>query len=144
MKISSKARYGLKLCYALAESYGKCLSVTALAAETGATAAYLEQLAMLLKKGGLIGSERGAQGGYYLLKAPGETDIAEIFVALEGDVLTTECNTRDCRNYQCPTRSFFDVLHEEIEKLLKGMTLQTLLDGNRKRETENFCTEEQK
>ena len=133
MKISSKARYGLKACYALAENYGKCLSVSALAAETGATAPYLEQLMILLKKGGVIGSERGAQGGYYLLRSPGETDIARIFVALEGDVLTTECNTRDCRNFGCPTRSFFDILHDEMEKLLSGMTLQNLLDGNREK-----------
>lgn len=133
MKISSKARYGLKACYALAENYGKCLSVTALAGETGATVPYLEQLMILLKKGGLMGSERGAQGGYYLLKSPAETDIAEVFVALEGDVLTTECNTKDCQNFCCPTRSFFDILHDEIEKLLKGMTLQSLLDENRKK-----------
>lgn len=130
MKISSKARYGLKACYALAEHYGQCLPVSVLSAETGATVPYLEQLMILLKKGEVIGSERGAQGGYFLKKSPAETDIAEIFVALEGDVLTTECMSRDCQNFGCPTRSFFDILHEGIEKLLKGMTLQDLIDGN--------------
>ena len=138
MKISSKARYGLKACYALAERQGQCVPVSVLSAETGATVPYLEQLMILLKKGGVIGSERGAQGGYYLLKSPAETDIATIFVSLEGDVLTTECATRDCQNFGCPTRSFFDILHEKIETLLSGMSLQDLIDGNRaRREAQN-------
>lgn len=68
MKLSSKARYGLKACLALAENYNENqpLALPVFAEKAGVTEAYMEQIVILLKKADIVESVRGAGGGYYL------------------------------------------------------------------------------
>lgn len=70
MKLSSKARYGLKACLALAENYNENqpLALPVFAEKAGVTEAYMEQIVILLKKADIVESVRGAGGGYYLKK----------------------------------------------------------------------------
>lgn len=63
MKLSTRARYGLKAMVDLAERYGGgMVSTSALAALQGISDAYLEQLIAALRRAGLVVSVRGAQG----------------------------------------------------------------------------------
>lgn len=52
MKLSSKARYGLKACLALAENYNENqpLALPVFAEKAGVTEAYMEQIVILLKR----------------------------------------------------------------------------------------------
>ena len=60
MKLSTKAQYGLKACFDLAEAYGRGpLSIARLSELTLVSPAYLEQLVMPLKRVGLLRAERG-------------------------------------------------------------------------------------
>lgn len=71
MKLSTRARYGLKAMVDLAERYGGgMVSTSALAALQGISDAYLEQLIAALRRAGLVVSVRGAQGGYALSRPP--------------------------------------------------------------------------
>jgi Rrf2 family cysteine metabolism transcriptional repressor len=45
---------------------------------------YLEQILVILKKGGFVESFRGAQGGYALAKDPESIQIADVLEQLEG------------------------------------------------------------
>ena len=44
-----------------------------------------------LSTGGLLNSERGAQGGYSLSRDPKNISVAEIITAIEGPIALTEC-----------------------------------------------------
>ena len=69
MKLSTKGRYGLRAIIDLARySEEEPVSISSIAARQDISERYLEQLAALLKKAGLVKSIRGASGGYVLNK----------------------------------------------------------------------------
>lgn len=45
----------------------------------------------VLSQGGLLTSERGAQGGYRLQRTPAHISVADIITAIEGPIALTEC-----------------------------------------------------
>ena len=47
---------------------------------------YLEQIISTLKKGGLVSSVRGSDGGYRLARSPAQITIFEILQTMEGDL----------------------------------------------------------
>jgi Rrf2 family protein len=49
---------------------------------------YLENILSELRQGGLVRSQRGAEGGYWLAKQPAEVSIADIIRAVEGPLAT--------------------------------------------------------
>ena len=44
-----------------------------------------------LSQAGLLISERGAQGGYNLIRSPKQISVADIIAAIEGPIALTEC-----------------------------------------------------
>lgn len=128
MKLSTRGRYGLMAMYHLAENYGKGpLSVNYIAEAEGLSVAYLEQLFSRLKKRKLVESIRGAQGGYVLAAPPEEIAIADVIAALEGEMAFSCCSGDDyisCdRGEACSAKSILDRIQEEVDGVLKSMTL---------------------
>jgi Rrf2 family protein len=56
--------------------------------EQGIPVKYLENILSELRQGGLVRSQRGADGGYWLAKAPDAITIADIIRAVEGPLAT--------------------------------------------------------
>ena len=67
MKVSTKGRYALRLMTDIAAHDGHgYVSLKDVAERQNISMKYLEQIAGLLAKAGLLSSGRGAQGGYRL------------------------------------------------------------------------------
>ncbi len=66
-------------------------SVRDIAARTALPQAYLEQIMLALKGGGLVTSKRGVRGGYLLARPPSEISLSEIVEATEGRVAPLGC-----------------------------------------------------
>jgi Rrf2 family protein len=49
---------------------------------------YLENILSELRQGGIVRSQRGAEGGYWLARSPDEVAIADIIRAVEGPLAT--------------------------------------------------------
>ena len=74
MRVSAKELYGLRAMGEFARYHGKGpLSLAEVARTQGISQAYLEQIAIELRRAGLLGSRRGALGGYYLVRPPEQT-----------------------------------------------------------------------
>ena len=87
MKLSTKGRYGLRAVVDLAlHQEEEAVSLSSIAERQHISMSYLEQLIARLKKAGIVGSVRGAQGGYMLAKPAGEISVGEILRALEGSL----------------------------------------------------------
>lgn len=85
MRISSRGEYGVRALFELALRRGQGPIPLKLVAERqGISEHYLEQLMGTLRKGGLVTSVRGAQGGYELAAPPEEIRIGDIIRILEG------------------------------------------------------------
>lgn len=128
MKLSTRARYGLKAMVDLAVNYGGgTTSTAALAAMQGISDAYLEQLIAALRKAGLVTSVRGAQGGYALARPPAEINVGEVLRALEGTTAVMECVSTErveCDNAcTCSARPLWLKLQSRIDEVLYTTTL---------------------
>lgn len=95
MKLSNKGIYALRVLRHLAESYGrKPLSVAYLASVEKVPAKYLEQVFAILKKRGILISERGKDGGYRLRIPPEEISLGDVIRAVDGPLAPIPCASR--------------------------------------------------
>lgn len=133
MKLSSKTHYGLMACHVLGKNYpDSTVSASTLESYISVSGKYLEQIMRTLSKRGIVSANRGANGGYYLLKAPENIMIGEIVRALEEDLEIIECVKGSATCKCCPSSGVWKRLYEGINELLDGMTLKQMIDGELK------------
>ncbi len=133
MKFSTRARYGLRAMLELALNYnlGEPTPLFQIAANQGISEGYLEQMMTVLRKGGLVRSVRGAQGGYLLGRVPAKITTGEIVRCLEGPLGPTDCvNEEDpeiCDHSGfCVTRTLWEKVRDSIADVLDTTTLEDL------------------
>ena len=130
MKLSSKAKYGIKACHILGLNYpDNSVSASALESYIAVSSKYLEKIMRLLTKRNIVSASRGASGGYYRARSPEEITIGEIVRALEDDMEIVECVKGDAKCKCCPSSGVWKRLYEGINKLLDDMTLKQMIDG---------------
>jgi len=83
--ISAKGIYGISAVLELAFRHSEgALQIRDIATAQDIPQHYLEQILVVLKRGGIVRSFRGAQGGYALSGDPSETRLLEVVTLLEG------------------------------------------------------------
>jgi Rrf2 family protein len=96
MIFTTKAEYGVRLLVELGRQGSETpVSLKAIAEAEGLPLAYLERIVALLKKAGLVESQRGAHGGYRLARPAAEITMDEAVLALEGVVAPMSCFVDD-------------------------------------------------
>jgi Rrf2 family protein len=85
----------------------------------------------VLRKGGLVRSVRGAQGGYLLSREPARITAGEIVRSLEGPLGPTDCVSEEdpetcVRSEYCATRLLWERVREAMASVLDGTTLEDL------------------
>ena len=130
MKLSTRARYGMRAMLDLAEQdQAKLVLLKDIAERQNISKRYLEHMMTLLRNRGLIVAERGASGGYRLAKAPEEIRLVEIFEALEGELAPVDCvrDTAVClRSEDCVVRDLWCEMTTAMREVLEGQTLADL------------------
>ncbi len=130
MKLSSKTHYGLMACHILGKHYpDDTVSATTLEKQISVSGKYLEKIMRLLTQRGIVLANRGAQGGYYLAKAPEDITVGEIVRALEEDLEIIECVSKSGSCKCCPSSVVWRKLYGGINELLDGMTLSQVING---------------
>ena len=86
MELSSRLEYALVALLEIADrqSQGKPLKVNEIAASQSLPERYLDQIFTLLKRQGIISSQRGMKGGYLLAKELWQISLLDVVVAIEG------------------------------------------------------------
>lgn len=113
-------------------SDGTHMTIKSIAERQSIPEKYLEQIFSTLKKGGLIRSVRGAQGGYLLAETPDKITVRQILNALEGPLSPVACvvegQETDCKRYDyCVTRIFWRSMMEELNRVTESVTLADLM-----------------
>lgn len=133
MNISTKGRYGLRAVLNLARRPNRVpMTLSAIASREQLSEGYLEQLMAPMKKAGIIGSSRGAQGGYFLARPAEEILVGEVFRALEGPLALTSCisetKTKGCaRRESCGSAFLWNEIQNAISAVLDQYTIADLL-----------------
>lgn len=137
MKLSTRSRYGLKAMIDIAVfGEDKYITLKSISQRQNLSEAYLEQLFAALKKGGLLKSIRGAQGGYALERSAENISIGEILRVLEGSLSTSKCLEggtgcgEDCNC--CVSKSVWARLDESLNEAADSITLSELVNDYKK------------
>ncbi|MDF1536462.1 MAG: Rrf2 family transcriptional regulator [bacterium] len=102
MRLSTKSRYGVRALFDIAyHSVGLPTQIKDISRRQQISPRYLEQIFQKLKKAGLLGSKRGPNGGYYLLKDPADITLGDIVRATEGPFQLVFCASEAPRK-KCP------------------------------------------
>jgi Rrf2 family protein len=130
MKLSTRGRYGIRLLIDLAEHKNEGLvTLSSVAERQNISMRYLEQVAIILRRAGLIRSVKGASGGYTLALAPDEIIIGNALRELEGDMLIIDppIDGRPENKFERTVRRVvFDVLNKRIDEIIDKETLASL------------------
>jgi len=121
MLFTTKTEYGLKALEILAKSgRNKAISLADIAAETGLSLSYLEQIFAKLKKAKIITSTKGAEGGYVLSRPAKDINLLEIISSLEGKTAVNSCmaGSKQACSGNCLTRKIWVEIQNDLEKKL--------------------------
>ena len=132
MLFTKSTAYALQALIELSK-YDKPIDVNTLSEKTDIPKPFLAKLLQNLSKKNLIKSYKGIHGGFLLTKKPEEIKVLEIFKTIEDkDSLVFYCssNSKNCtrdRSSICSTMPFFNILENEIEKIIKKYTLADVI-----------------
>ena len=134
MRVSSRADYGVRALFDLAQHYGQGPRQSRdIATRQDIPEAYLHQVLGALNRAGLVRSTRGPLGGHELAREPREVTLWDVLVVLDGP---------DRRAHPNPGRlDAGDVVHEVLHELqcqaiefLRSLSLAELVERRRERE----------
>jgi Rrf2 family protein len=132
MRISTRARYGLRLMVNLAVNYSKGYVFLKDVAKTeGISEKYLSLIVIPLKAAGMLTTIRGVHGGYILSKPPSKISVKDIVEILEGDLSLVECSKDEkycIKSKNCVTRDIWTGLSEKMADFLNSFNLEELAD----------------
>ena len=131
MRISTKGRYALAAVVSMAQQHGSGEYITALSIseKLGISKIYLEQVFSLLKRGGLVVSVKGAQGGYLLSRSPSKISAYDVLSSVESSLFEKTENTVIDKAPEIDTamrQNVFDVLDSSVRDALSKVTLEDL------------------
>lgn len=133
MMISTKGRYALRVMLDLADQAEGYLSLKEIADRQQISVKYLESIAAILNRAGLVRSQRGKDGGYCLARPAKDITAAQVLRLTEGTLSPVACPTMEgnpCQRAEtCKTLPLWRVLDETIDRTLSSVTLEDLLRG---------------
>ena len=128
MIISSKGKYGLvALMDICLYSGSEVVTLKSVSKRQDISERYLEQIFSILKKGGIINSKKGAQGGYFLARKPKDITVGEILNILEGDlkIVSTSEEKNDIECFM--QKKIWNNINRQIETYFNSITLEELV-----------------
>jgi Rrf2 family protein len=133
MRISAKADYAVRAAIELATEE----VVTPVKGERVADAQkiplrFLENILGEMRHAGLVQSQRGAEGGYWLSRPAEEITLAEIIRAVEGPLATTRGERPEDLEYRGasePLQTVWIALRANIREVLEQVTLADVVSG---------------
>lgn len=138
LKLTKRTEYGLIALLHLAHREGEVVSVREIGDRYPIPKRILAEAVKELSRAGLLESQRGANGGYWLARPAESISLGEVVTALEGAPALTSCqdlgasaSDGTCEvQPMCPIRSPLQRLRQGIWTLMQGTTLRSLADSS--------------
>jgi Rrf2 family protein len=93
---------------------------------------FLENILLELRHGGLVQSQRGAEGGYWLGRPPEEIKLADVIRAVEGPLANVRGSRPETVEYEGPAARLQDVwiaMRANLRAVLEELTLADVASG---------------
>jgi Rrf2 family protein len=133
MRLSAKADYALRAAAELAAAAGEGpVKGERIAAAQDIPPKFLENILIALRHGGLIRSQRGADGGYWLARPPEEITLADVIRAVEGPLASVRGERPETLSYRGPAEPLglvWIAVRANLRAVLEAVTLADLAAG---------------
>lgn len=126
IRITKQTDYGIVLLTHLAAHPERQFNAPDLAQETHLPLPMVSKILKLLVREGILRSQRGVKGGYFLAREAAAVTMAEIIASLEGPIAITECIDEGglcSHTTMCGVRTNWQRINDALLSALTGITL---------------------
>lgn len=139
MRLTTKGRFAVTAMIDLALRQEKGpVTLAGISERQNISLSYLEQLFGKLRRHNLVSSVRGPGGGYCLARTMADISVADIIIAVDEPLDTTQCGGKeDCRGQplnRCMTHDLWSNLNRRMFEYLESVRLETLVEQIRARD----------
>jgi len=131
MQITRASEYAIRAVLFMARSpYRDVVLKKDICRTQDITPAFLTKIFQPMIKHGIIGSQRGVGGGFFLARRPEEISLLDVIRAQEGEILLNTCLEAKgacSRDMICPVHSTWKELRQSMLQSLSGKTFIDLL-----------------
>jgi Rrf2 family protein len=134
--LSQKTRYAIRALQHLADHFGQGpVPLTQIAEEQNIPAKFLTVILSEMSREGLVATQRGRDGGYWLALSPIDISYGDIVRLTRGSLALTPCASRfaheTCTNClpeeECRLHKVMLRVRDETAKVLDGISLAEML-----------------
>jgi Rrf2 family cysteine metabolism transcriptional repressor len=141
MRISAKGRYALAATTNMAQNNNnnEYITLISISDRLGISKIYLEQVFSLLKRGAIVHSIKGSQGGYQLTRTPQQITVFDILSAVETSLFEKAEETivgKAPEIEMAMSQSVYSPLDFSIKSTLQGITLYDLVSEAEKNQAD--------
>lgn len=133
MHVTAKADYAIRAVVALADSsQEQPLKTDSIAQAQDIPHSFLENILTQLRSAGVVRSQRGPDGGYWLAAPPDELNVADIIRAIEGPLVGVRGQRPEEVEYVGSAESLQKVwiaLRANLRKVLEHVTIADIAAG---------------
>jgi len=135
--LSQKTRYAIRAMQHLADRYGEGpVQLAEIAAVQKIPANFLTVILSELSRYGIVDSQRGKDGGYWLAIAPVDITYGDLIRIMRGSLALVPCASRfaheKCRNCveegDCRTRALMLQVRDQTAEILDSIRLSDRID----------------
>ena len=137
MRLSARADYALRAAIELAAAEGDRVSADHLSRAQGIPGQFLATILTHLRRGNIVRSQRGPDGGFWLARPAAAISLAEIIRAIDGQLLGVRAdqpgNRPDNGPYRGaaePLQRVWNSLRAHERAVLEAVTLADIVSGN--------------
>src|SRR5271154_376808 len=147
MHVTAKADYAVRAVVELAgSSQDSPRKVDDLAQAQKIPVSFLENILTQLRSSGLVRSQRGPEGGYWLARAPHEGNLAQVIRAVEGPLVGVRGQRPEEIEYVGSAESLQQVwiaLRANLRKVLENVTIADVAAGKLPKDVLTLTREEE-
>jgi Rrf2 family protein len=132
MRVSAKVDYALRAALELAAADEGPTKGEQISQAQDIPLKFLENILLELRHHGLVQSQRGADGGYWLARPPEEIRLAEVIRAVEGPLANVRGSRPEAVGYVGPAARLQDVwiaMRANLRAVLEEVTLADVASG---------------
>jgi Rrf2 family protein len=133
MRVTAKADYAVRAAVELAASNSDApRKVDEVAQAQGIPLSFLENILTQLRSAGIVRSQRGPEGGYWLAQPPGEVTLADVIRAVEGPLVGVRGQRPEEVSYNGSAETLSQVwvaLRANLRKVLERVTIADVAAG---------------
>lgn len=132
MHVSAKADYAVRAAVHLASVSQGPTTADSIAAAQGISPKFLESILGTLRTAGLVRSQRGAHGGYWLSRPADDITVADVVRAVDGPLASVRGQRPEHVHYDgaaVPLRELWIAVRASMREVLEVVTLADVATG---------------